>query len=204
MLNAYATSWLKVRGAIPEENRAQKNVPTWLAKLSGRVIEYYEPRNRKNNLRYWAGLAVMSASIAADRQDLFNWALASYDVGIDEIKPDGTLPLEMERGNRAAHYHNFAAAPLVLMAELANENGLNLYSKDDYAIKRLVNFIIRLFSDSSGVVRIPSLPQNQVQPNSSSFAWLYSYAKRFPGEIDPHIFEKFDRRDNLYMGGVVP
>jgi len=49
--------------------------------------------------------------------------VTTYKDGIDEIAADGTLPLEMGRGQRALHYHLFALAPLVTMAELAAANG---------------------------------------------------------------------------------
>jgi poly(beta-D-mannuronate) lyase len=43
--------------------------------------------------------------------------MASYDNGVLQIRPDGTLPQEMARGSRAPRYHLYALAPLVLLAE---------------------------------------------------------------------------------------
>ena len=58
----------------------------------------------------------------------FDWAMAAYDNGVNQIRPDGTLPLEMARGRRAFHYHLYALAPLVLLAEFGEANQLDLYA----------------------------------------------------------------------------
>lgn len=55
-----------------------------------------------------------------------------------DIRADGTLPLEMGHGQMALHYHLYALAPLVMLAEFGGANGMDLYAERDFAIKRLV------------------------------------------------------------------
>ena len=64
------------------------------------------------------GQALKLAAIgeAANNRSDFDWAMATYDNGVDQIQPDGTLPLEMARGSRALHYHLYALAPAVGVA----------------------------------------------------------------------------------------
>src|SRR6185312_4049788 len=55
-----------------------------------------------NNHLYWAGVEVSAAGIAANDRELFDWGMNTYHVGVAQIQPDGTLPLEIRRGQRAA------------------------------------------------------------------------------------------------------
>ena len=38
--------------------------------------------------------------------------MVAYDMGLDEIQADGSLPQEMNRGQMALHYHLYALGPL--------------------------------------------------------------------------------------------
>jgi hypothetical protein len=58
----------------------------------------------------------MAASVALNRQDLFNWSVKEYRIAAGQIEADGTLPNERQRRERAAAYHNYALQPLVMIA----------------------------------------------------------------------------------------
>ena len=66
------------------------------------------------------GLGVLATGLATDDDALWQAGHAAFQKGIDDIQDDGSLPLEMARGQRALHYHDYALAPLVMMAELAS------------------------------------------------------------------------------------
>ena len=75
-------------------------------------------------------------------------------IGVAQIEPDGSLPLEMRRGQRALHYHLYAVAPLVYLAEFGEDNGLNLYAEHNYALKKLAVLSTQGLEDNSFFTRM--------------------------------------------------
>lgn len=203
MLNAYATAWLKVRVALTDDKASESKILDWFDRLAKNTVNYNDGHKRRNNLRYWAGLAVMSTGIASNNQKLFDWGIASYDIGINEIAADGALPEEIKRGSRARGYHMFAAAPLVMMAELASANDIDLYQRNNRAIGRLVSFIIQSIDDPTIVTKQAGVSQRKIE-RKGSMAWFHIYAKRFPNTSYVSILRRFPETKQLYLGGQVP
>lgn len=216
-LGALAVVWLKVRpagaaalGVTPAQTAA---LEAWMKAVAGQVRDYFEGMHEKNagsgrnNHYYWAGFAVMAAGIAANDRSLYNWGAGTYKFGVDQIAPDGTLPLEMARGQRALHYHLFAAAPLVTMAELASANGDDLYAYDDSRIHLLVSRTIagltdnHYFAEKSGVTQ--DTPENGVIKGSDT-SWLPPYARRFPDPAITALLSRAPARPDGYLGGMPP
>ena len=135
----------------------------------------------QNNHLYWAGLAIAASSIACNRPKDFEAALSTYRAGLDAIQPDGSLIAEMNRGQMALHYHLYALAPLIMMAELGKANGLDLYAEHQGAIHRLVNFCLAgledpsMFEKRTGVAQVVTLPYA-----GSDIGWAVPYVRRFP------------------------
>jgi hypothetical protein len=71
----------------------------------------------------------MAASVALNRQDLFNWSVKEYRIAARQIEADGTLPNERQRRERAAAYHNYALQPLVMIASFARPTVLTCSRK---------------------------------------------------------------------------
>jgi poly(beta-D-mannuronate) lyase len=122
--------------------------------------------------------------IAANDNQLFDWGIAAYHIGVAEIEPDGSLPIEMKRGRRALHYHLFALAPLVYLAELGEENGQNLYAERSYALQKLATLSAQgmtnnhFFEQATGVSQdTPNGP-----PTAEQINWASIYVSRFPNQ----------------------
>ena len=81
----------------------------------------------------------MAASIGCNDRGLFTWATTvPYDAFLGQIQPgNNTLPLEVYRGQQATYYHGLSAAALTMSAYLAAPNGVDLYSRGGYALRRL-------------------------------------------------------------------
>jgi poly(beta-D-mannuronate) lyase len=143
-LDGLSLAYLKVSNSrfVPSQQRSA--IQAWLIPIADSVREFFDDMARQNagdghnNLAYWGALAVAATGIATDRHDLFGWGIGKYRLGVRQILDDGTLPLEMDRAAMALHYHLFAVAPLVLLAELGEVNGIDLYSENDDALHRLV------------------------------------------------------------------
>jgi poly(beta-D-mannuronate) lyase len=180
-LAALALAYLEIRDAPGLAVEPRRRVVAWLSRIAGVVVlENDGPPVVMNNHAYWAGLAVALAAVAADDHRLFAWGMERARMGLAQVQPDGTLPLEMARRKRALHYHAFAAAALVLLAELAAANGITLYDENDRALQRLVERVVtgyvdaRVFADRAGAVQDVTGP-----PTGGELAWAEVYCARF-------------------------
>ena len=210
-LSAWAIGYLKVResGAASAEQAAE--ITAWLKKLAEKNQDYYEGKRRNphsdahNNHLYWAGLAISAAGIAADDHRLFGWGINAYKEGVHDIASDGTLPMEMERAGRALHYHLYALAPLIILAELGESNGLDLYAEKHYAIKWLVERSIAGLLDPSFFVQRTGIKQDMPEKiGAGEIGWAKPYVRRFP---DPQISALLAKITNLSYrtwGGLPP
>ncbi|HEL4246416.1 polysaccharide lyase [Stenotrophomonas maltophilia] len=160
MLDAVAMAYLKVHDQANPQQRA--HIDPWLQKLARANLAYWDnPKRRRNNHYYWGALGVLATGLATDDEALWEAGHAAFQKGIDDIQYDGSLPLEMARGQRALHYHDYALAPLVMMAELARLHGQDGYASGDHAIDRLARRVIEgskdpaWFNEHTGVAQLP-------------------------------------------------
>ena len=212
-LAALAITWLKVRGAEPGLLEDRQAVVTWLRSIASCTQGYFD-RGRakgsgdsKNNHYAWAGLSIMATGIAANDKALYEWGVNAYDDGLSRVQPDGTLPLEMSRGQRALHYHLFALAPLVTMAEFGAVNGLDLYSRNDGALSRLVNRAMSGLEDNQYFATKAGFAQEtpaQGKIKSEDVIWIEPYLRRFPNPAYSRLLESVPLRPYNYLGGMPP
>ncbi|MGF9758728.1 alginate lyase family protein [Microvirga sp. 0TCS3.31] len=186
-LGGFALAYLQIRNApdLPEEQK--KRVESWLRTLGRQVVNSKDNNlevSGRNNHRYWAGLAAAASGIAAGDEHLVEWGMDSARIGLSQITPEGTLPLEISRGKRARDYHIYAAEPLVATAELARSRGVDFYAENNGALKRLVDRVVAslddpaFFEKTSGAKQEP-FPDNGTVP-ANRIAWLEIYQSRFP------------------------
>jgi poly(beta-D-mannuronate) lyase len=181
-LAGLALAYLKVRDAPNVDPAARAAVDAWLVK----VAEAAKPREARpgrmsdaNNHADWAALAVAAAGAAAHDRALYDWGIARGRIGIAQIRPDGLMPLELARGAMALHYHLFALAPLIMLAELGEANGVDLYAEDHGAIGRLANRVIDGLRDPAPFAAAAGVAQ-QVRPaRGPDLAWAEPYYARF-------------------------
>jgi poly(beta-D-mannuronate) lyase len=210
VVGAIAIAYLKVRetgDATPEQNAA---IAKWLHRVGGETRDWYDGHTKKdggkgNNHLYWAGVELAAIGVASDSQSDFNWAMATYDNGVDQIRPDGTLPLEMARGSKALHYHLYALAPLVLMAEFGEANHLDLYAHAKGAIHRLADVSVAglhdpaLFEKATGIKQeVPTVV------TGDQIGWAPPYARRFRNAELTRLIQAAPSLSVYYLGGLPP
>ena len=216
-LGALAVTYLKVRqagpGVLGTTPAQAAMLQTWMEKVGGQVETYFAARrekgtnNGRNNHLYWAGFAAMAAGIAANDRNLYDWGVSTYKDGVDEIAPDGTLPLEMARGQRALHYHLFALAPLVTMAELGTVNGEDLYSYNHFRLRLLISRSVaglvdnHYFSTKAGALQ--DTPEKG-KIKSDDIIWLTPYLRRFPDAGLSALWSRTPKEPYDYLGGMPP
>jgi len=178
-LAGLALNYLKIYHSATLDAQSKLRVETWLRKLARAVRPFFDnPKHTRNNHLYWVGLAVAAAGVAADDRALFDWGIGVYREALTHITPEGTLPLEMARRARAVHYHNFALAPLVMIAEIGAANGVALYAESDGALHRLVARTVDGMMDPTSFERAARAKQEQ-PPRGGELAWAEAYLKRF-------------------------
>lgn len=186
-----AMAYLQVRDAKAGTSDDRKAIEAWFARLGGMIRPHFSDggdsrrtSNRQNH-RYWAGFSLAAVAVATGRRADMDWAVNSYRIGVCQVEPDGTLPLELARGKRARDYHIHATAPLVMIAELAAANGIDAYGLCDGAIHRLVRFDLAILNDASIIEELTGerqlkLPTKNGVIRGDRVAWLAPYFRRFP------------------------
>jgi len=187
-LVSIAAAYLKVRDSQGLDVSKKARVEAWIVKLVEAMLTHYsmnpQREDSSNNHRYWAGLGTVLAGIASNNKKMFNWGLDAFATGVNQIWGDGILPLEDRRGNKALHYHNFALEPLILIAEAAAANGMDLYSFREGAIHKLVKRVL------DGLDGNGDLGRGQDAVSKRDFIWMEPYYKRFK---DPRLVPYLER-----------
>jgi len=206
VIGAVAIAYLKVRDSgLIRPDQAHEILP-WIVTVVHQTMDYYDRREQKNNHLYWAGVEVSAAGIAANNRNLFDWGMNTYHVGVAQIQPDGTMPLEMRRGRRALHYQLYALAPLVYLAEFGEDNGLHLYAERDYAIKKLAKLSTDGLVDNSFFTKATGIPQDLPDgpPAAEQISWAKIYVARFPSPVIQKLLAQAKSLSYMYLGGLPP
>jgi poly(beta-D-mannuronate) lyase len=211
VVGAIAIAYLKVREADIATLQQTETIANWMQSVGEQTIGYYEAHKREghgdsqNNHLYWAGVELAAIGIAANNRKDFDWAMATYDNGVDQIQPDGALPLEMARGGRALHYHLYALAPLVLLAEFGEANHLDLYAHANGAIHRLVNFSVAGLQDPTPFVKATGVQQEVPKiVSGDQIGWAPPYVQRFPNPALKRMVQAAPSLSVYYLGGLPP
>jgi poly(beta-D-mannuronate) lyase len=144
-LSSIAASYIKIQDAEGLDAVKRRRVEGWIRQVAAEVVTYYSKptgTDVRNNHAYWAGQATALSGVALNDRALLIWGFERYRLGASQIRADGTLPLEAARKTKAMHFHNFALMPLVLIAEIAAQNGTNLYGEYGGALHRLAGVVM--------------------------------------------------------------
>ena len=212
-LGALAVSWLKVRSANPGTDAQRTAVLGWMKSVAMQTRAYFTERHMKNtkdgtnNHYYWAGFAVMATGIGTNDRSLYDWGKGTFEYAASSVQADGTLPLEMDRGQRALHYHLFALAPIIMMAEFGEANGQDMYASHDRAVQHLVTRSTDGLLNNQYFAEKAGVPQDTPEKGgikSNDIAVLAPYLKRFPDPKITILFDSVKLRPYSYLGGLPP
>ena len=208
-LGSMASSYLRLKfsDSHPLATRQQESqlIEAWFSKLGTQVVSDWDnlPMDKTNNHSYWAAWAVMATSVATNRKDLFDWSVKEFRVGANQVDSTGFLPNELKRKQRALAYHNYALAPLAMIASFAQANGMDLRPENNGALKRLGDKVLAgtLKPDDFAARSGESQDMTDVEKDNK-FAWLEPYCSLYscaPDVLDrKHKMEPFK---NPRLGG---
>jgi poly(beta-D-mannuronate) lyase len=209
VVGAIAIAYLKIRETGLADGQQNVSIASWLHSVGEQAVGYYDKRKDAgdggNNHLYWAGVELAAIGVAADNRKDFEWGIGTYKSGVAAIRPDGTLPREMARGQRALHYHLYALAPLVLLAEFGEANGMDMYARDNGAIHRLVNISVGGLLNPEPFARATGVEQEVPKiVSGDQIGWAPPYVKRFPNAALEHYIQVAPSLSVYYLGGLPP
>lgn len=192
-LTAWASDFAQVSELDLGPNDPRPRIRTWLGGMANDMRLHFDTMPmtstvRRNNHIYWAGVAAVAVAADTDDRAMFDWGIASARVGLAQITPTGTLPLEIGRASRARHYSIYAAQALSLVAEYAAANGIDLYQANGGALRRLATFSLQSLWQPQAMETLAKAKQvPYVDRNGKLYtqglAWLEYYARRFPRDV---------------------
>ncbi len=167
----------------------QRAVATWLDAVVRKDLSFEKPTDTQNNHHYWRGLAATAAGVTAGDNTLFQTGVGIFKEAVRELAPDGSFPKEMARHERALHYQIFALEPLILTAEFAEQQGVDLYGfrAHDRTLRDAVVFFGRALGDPS-LVRKYAAEDQVMDFGAGNFTSVVWYAARFgTGDLPPAL-----------------
>lgn len=208
-LVAFSLSYTMTADA-PEIDTVRRGViENWLRQLGQAWMSGPDySKERPNNHLNWGGLALMATGVATQDRHLFDRGLDLIRQALNQVAADGSLPLESARGSRSIGYHGFALDPLVVAAELAKPNGVDLYLENNGALERLAQFMKAIMLDPDIVTRrvgvVQDWPATPSKIGPISWAWAIPYTARTKDEQLEAIIRKFpnDAFYSQWLGNV--
>jgi len=151
-LAGLALAYARVQpAATPDERR---RIDAWLLALAAAVMAHSDAhKGVRNNHYYWEGLAVAATGAVTGDARCLAWGRRVFDHALGQVRPDGALPLELERAGKALHYHLYAAAPLVMMA--------SIYDVQAAPLDRLVAYAVAGVADPSAIEQATGVAQER-------------------------------------------
>eukprot|EP01031_Cornospumella_fuschlensis_P027985 gene27985-33794_t len=199
---AMMTSFLLIRDEPRLNQTTVKFVGEWLHTVARTNIAYFIKSGHVwNNHLTWTSLIALEASVVANDRMLFADGLRYARYTISTIQANGSLPYEIRRHERAAHYFYFSLTALMPIAEFAMANGVDLYRENGGALHRLINLSIRTFSDPTIIQRANGYVQER--HSKEDYSWLEIYYARFNDSRAIPYLRQFRPLFYWYSGGDV-
>lgn len=123
----------------------QLEVEKWMGALLDRIERMPETRSlpKLHNVTYRNALNQMLLGIVSNNDTRVNKAQWVFKAAIDGMRQDGSFPNDSQRGGSSLSYQNNATATLVTIAEVAANQGIDLYNYGvNGSISDAVNFTI--------------------------------------------------------------
>ncbi len=119
---------------------------------------------------YWRGLMATAVGVVARNGELFRLGLRTFGAAIADLDDTGRWPLETARGVQG---QNLALQPLILIAELAGRQGVDLYGQQ--ADGRSLHDAVR------ALLETPDAQFDEVlKPGTADLAWAEFYVRQRP------------------------
>lgn len=186
-------AWQILRQARGTSAADRDAIDGWIARLAVLADE----RESENNLATYRGANDMLLGLMTGDRARHARGRAAVLAQLGAMRPDGSFPLEVERGRGALNNQSRNIGFLVYAADIAASDGDDLWNAevDGKSIRTAIRFFLAAAEDNALVdgyaaanVRPPDdaasfRANDQVDPfNSAMRAWAISFTERFPRE----------------------
>ena len=152
-----AASYFKVKAlARPEQDI---RITWWLNQLAISAKAFWDnhPNYHHNNMLSYTAVGIMQVGILTNDAKNIEWARRAFNDQMDRVSANGSMPLEMERGAMARHYHNWNVGPLLYMAQLSKMIGEDWTT--NAKLQRLIDFTNDANIDPSVIEKLSGAKQ---------------------------------------------
>jgi hypothetical protein len=133
----------------------------------------------------------MSYGAWIGNDEAFSSGLRQWNLTLESMREDGSLPIETRRGARALYYHGNTLSALIQIAERAKVQGIDLYKRPpspEKSLHRAVTFFISAVRKPDLVLEYartnfwpgPSKDFTKQHLSPNSLAWIAPYLARHP------------------------
>lgn len=205
-------AWSLVRAEPAVGSRRRERIDRWLRRLVRTRGDLRPAREAgdlaaRNNHAYLAGSVGAAWGALTGDDEYFRSGIAAYRQAIGDLRADGSLPLETERGARALWYQRHAIASLTVIAEIAAVQGYDLYGfeRNGRDLHRAVRFLLDAVDEP---LLVEGYAAANVKPGAGDdyrtqdlgfltrrgqvrhyMAWAETYIGRFPGREESRRLE---------------
>lgn len=161
-------AYLKTRSAPSIPAATHVAIRRWLAEVARAAIRDQSALDEGGvsaGAKAWTAAAAAVAAVAVDDRELFDFAVAQTRMILGTVTADGAIPGELSRRARAFSHHVWALEPLALTALIAERNGVRLASENNFALRRVVDFVFASIRDSSRIDALSGASQRDAISN---------------------------------------
>ncbi len=160
-------SYTIVKADMTKEER--KKIEQWIDPLVRKVDHKFDGDVDLNNHRYLADSVLTLWGDLIGDKGLYKKGKERFEIALDQMRPDGSLPLETRRGARALWYMRQSVADLTLIAEIYARNGEDLYSlkRDGKSLPLMVNYFVSAVRSPKLILQYAS--ENYIPGPSKNF-----------------------------------
>lgn len=203
MIFSAALAWSALRPAAEVDDRLRRRIDDWLLAIARNhsAISGVEP-SCCNNHFYRRALYATMVGILAEDDELFQFGVSAIYSALAEMTEEGAFPREMQRGERAAHYQNYALLYLIPIMHLIEGQGYDVFGLevDGNTIADAVNFNLDVLEDYELLEGLAPVEQySGFREDDQYFAWTEYYLQQVE---DPRVQELARRYRPIYNRGL--
>jgi poly(beta-D-mannuronate) lyase len=196
-----AMAMLQAEAAGGLDAGKRSRVVAWLKGAAGSMVSFFDDRAptnaARNNLRAWAGLAAAAVGRLDGDKALLDWARQSFELVACQASPDGSLPLEMNRADKALNYQLHATAPLIVTADLLKATGYDGYAACGGKLLQIAAFTLRAVDDPAIVQAINGKEQTFQTGKQDLQPYMLAW-------VEPLLHHHPDSGIDAYVDGLRP
>ena len=207
MLFAAGLALMNVRDTLPDRTADIAEIDRWLKRAADIHWSYPGQPNGTccNNHFYRRALYRTVIGIQTGNDEMFRDGISAIYSALDEATPEGALPLEMKRGERAAHYQNFALMNLMMIAELAERQGYKVHEIEvnGKTLQTLIDFDLAAIETPETVAPFAGAREQwrSYLAQGQYFGWLEPYLARTGDPRAAAILAPLRPVENRSLGG---